>query len=206
MPRWEDPRLLRGGGRYSDDLNRPDQAYGYVLRSPTLTRKYCRSIPRQRECRRSARCLDRRRLCCVWAWQYSLRRAAAKPDGSPMFLPPNAACVPAPLKWSATRVLGGRRNRKAGTGRCGTDNRRLRRAKSHHQHAHALDTDAGTVWDEAQITFVSSSSLATRTRPKRPSQTRTTLPARHQYQPRFCRADGTRACIGEYDDSTNDTP
>ncbi len=34
VPRWEDPRLLRGGGRYSDDLNRPGQAHGHVLRSP----------------------------------------------------------------------------------------------------------------------------------------------------------------------------
>ncbi|MEE2688824.1 MAG: xanthine dehydrogenase family protein molybdopterin-binding subunit [Pseudomonadota bacterium] len=34
VPRWEDPRLLRGGGRYSDDLNRPGQVYGYVVRSP----------------------------------------------------------------------------------------------------------------------------------------------------------------------------
>ena len=34
VPRWEDPRLLRGGGRYSDDLNRPGQAYGCVVRSP----------------------------------------------------------------------------------------------------------------------------------------------------------------------------
>jgi carbon-monoxide dehydrogenase large subunit len=34
IPRWEDPRLLRGGGLYSDDLNRPGQAYGYVVRSP----------------------------------------------------------------------------------------------------------------------------------------------------------------------------
>jgi len=34
IPRWEDPRLLRGGGQYSDDLNRPGQAYGYVVRSP----------------------------------------------------------------------------------------------------------------------------------------------------------------------------
>ncbi len=33
IPRWEDPRLLRGGGRYTDDLNRPDQTYGHVLRS-----------------------------------------------------------------------------------------------------------------------------------------------------------------------------
>jgi len=34
VPRWEDPRLLRGGGQYTDDLNRPGQARGYVLRSP----------------------------------------------------------------------------------------------------------------------------------------------------------------------------
>ena len=34
IPRWEDSRLLRGGGLYSDDLNRPGQAYGYVVRSP----------------------------------------------------------------------------------------------------------------------------------------------------------------------------
>ena len=33
VPRWEDPRLLRGGGRYSDDLNKSNQAFGYVLRS-----------------------------------------------------------------------------------------------------------------------------------------------------------------------------
>ena len=34
VPRWEDSRLLRGGGRYSDDLNRAGQVYGYVVRSP----------------------------------------------------------------------------------------------------------------------------------------------------------------------------
>lgn len=34
VPRSEDPRLLRGGGRYADDRNLPGQAYGYVLRSP----------------------------------------------------------------------------------------------------------------------------------------------------------------------------
>lgn len=34
VPRFEDPRLLRGGGQYTDDLNRPGQARGYVLRSP----------------------------------------------------------------------------------------------------------------------------------------------------------------------------
>jgi aerobic carbon-monoxide dehydrogenase large subunit len=34
VSRFEDPRLLRGGGRYIDDVNVPGQAYAYLLRSP----------------------------------------------------------------------------------------------------------------------------------------------------------------------------
>jgi aerobic carbon-monoxide dehydrogenase large subunit len=34
VSRFEDPRLLRGGGRYVDDITLPRMAYGYVLRSP----------------------------------------------------------------------------------------------------------------------------------------------------------------------------
>jgi carbon-monoxide dehydrogenase large subunit len=34
VPRFEDPRLLRGGGRYVDDMVLPRQVYGHVLRSP----------------------------------------------------------------------------------------------------------------------------------------------------------------------------
>src|SRR6185295_8922693 len=34
VARFEDPRLLRGGGRYVDDMVLPRQAYGHVLRSP----------------------------------------------------------------------------------------------------------------------------------------------------------------------------
>ncbi len=32
VSRKEDPVLLRGEGRYTDDLNRPDQLYGVVVR------------------------------------------------------------------------------------------------------------------------------------------------------------------------------
>src|SRR5918996_2488764 len=32
--RTEDPVLLRGEGRYTDDLNEPGQAYAWVMRSP----------------------------------------------------------------------------------------------------------------------------------------------------------------------------
>ena len=34
VPRFEDPRLLRGGGRYVDDIVLPGMAFGHVLRSP----------------------------------------------------------------------------------------------------------------------------------------------------------------------------
>ena len=33
VSRKEDPVLLRGEGRYSDDLNRPGQLYGVMVRS-----------------------------------------------------------------------------------------------------------------------------------------------------------------------------
>src|SRR5688572_4843991 len=34
VQRIEDPLLLRGEGRYTDDLNEPGQAYAYIVRSP----------------------------------------------------------------------------------------------------------------------------------------------------------------------------
>src|SRR5581483_11752604 len=34
VPRFEDPRLITGGGRYVDDIVLPGMAFGYVLRSP----------------------------------------------------------------------------------------------------------------------------------------------------------------------------
>jgi len=34
VPRGEDARLLRGQGRYTDDINLKDQAYAYFVRSP----------------------------------------------------------------------------------------------------------------------------------------------------------------------------
>src|SRR5262245_35857584 len=33
LARAEDPKLLRGQGRYTDDINLPGQAYAYILRS-----------------------------------------------------------------------------------------------------------------------------------------------------------------------------
>jgi carbon-monoxide dehydrogenase large subunit len=40
--RIEDQRFITGTGRYTDDINAPGQAYGYVLRSPTAHAKIAR--------------------------------------------------------------------------------------------------------------------------------------------------------------------
>src|SRR5436190_21852740 len=34
VPRFEDPRLVKGGGRYVGDMVLPGMAFGHVLRSP----------------------------------------------------------------------------------------------------------------------------------------------------------------------------
>ena len=37
--RTEDPRFLRGAGEYVDDVNIPNQTFGYLLRSPHANAK-----------------------------------------------------------------------------------------------------------------------------------------------------------------------
>ena len=102
VPRWEDPRLLRGGGRYSDDIDRPGQAYGYVLRSPHA---HARILSIDTQAARGA--------AGVLAVYTGDDIAAAglghipcavprnRPDGSPMFTPPNAA-----LRTGRVRLVG----------------------------------------------------------------------------------------------------
>ena len=47
VPRFEDPRLLRGGGRYVDDMVLPRMVFGHVLRSPHAHARIARSIRRR---------------------------------------------------------------------------------------------------------------------------------------------------------------
>ncbi len=102
VPRWEDPRLLRGGGRYSDDLNRPGQAYGYVLRSPHA----------HAEIRSIDTAAAAASLGVLAVYTHEDVEAAGlgsipcavprnKADGSPMFTPPNL-----PLRKDRVRLVG----------------------------------------------------------------------------------------------------
>lgn len=45
MKRKEDPRFVRGKGRYVDDVKLPGMLHGAVLRSPSRTPGSCPSTP-----------------------------------------------------------------------------------------------------------------------------------------------------------------
>ena len=102
VPRWEDPRLLRGGGRYSDDLNRPRQVWGHVLRSPHANARIDAVDTAAAEAAPG--------VLGVWTGEDYAASGLGnlpcvvprqKPDGSPMFTPPNA-----PLRLGAVKMVG----------------------------------------------------------------------------------------------------
>ncbi|MEX1083751.1 MAG: xanthine dehydrogenase family protein molybdopterin-binding subunit, partial [Xanthobacteraceae bacterium] len=100
VPRFEDPRLLRGGGRYVADLVLPRTAYGYVLRSPHAHAKI-RSIDIA-----AAKAAPGVLAVLTGAdWEASgfghLPRASQRKraDGSPMYRPPYPALVKDRVRW-----------------------------------------------------------------------------------------------------------
>jgi carbon-monoxide dehydrogenase large subunit len=95
VSRFEDPRLLRGGGRYVDDIALPNMAHGVVLRSPHA---HARIRAIDTAAARSAPGV----LALITAkeWQESgfaanLPRGSGlkKRDGSPMYVPPYPVLV-----------------------------------------------------------------------------------------------------------------
>src|SRR5688572_27829867 len=97
-PREEDKRFLRGQGRYTDDINLPEHACSYMLRSPhahALIRSIDTEAARQApgvlaiytgDDIAAAGLGD---LPCYVAKAVPLKR----PDGQPIFVPPHPALV-----------------------------------------------------------------------------------------------------------------
>ncbi len=95
-PRVEDLRLLRGGGRYTDDINREGQAFGHLLRSPhaharikAIDTTAALAAPGVLAVYTGAdvAAAGLGDLPCFVARMIPLKR----PDGRPMFLPPRPA-------------------------------------------------------------------------------------------------------------------
>ena len=102
VPRWEDPRLLRGGGRYSDDLNRFGQAHGHVLRSPHA---HARIISIDINAATTApgvlAVYTGDDIAAAGLGDIPCAVPRQKPDGSAMFTPPHPA-----LKRDRVRLVG----------------------------------------------------------------------------------------------------
>jgi aerobic carbon-monoxide dehydrogenase large subunit len=105
VPRFEDLRLVRGGGRYVDDMTLPGMAFGFVLRSP-----YAHARIRRLD---TSAALQARGVIAVlthedWvaAGFGDLPTAAGfkRPDGSPMYAPEFPALVRERVRWNGDCV------------------------------------------------------------------------------------------------------
>ena len=90
VSRFEDPRLLRGSGRYQDDLNLPCQAYAVFLRSPHAHARV-RAVD-------TAAAVAMPGVLAVYTGEdvaadglgtMTMRLQRKRPDGSPMFARPH---------------------------------------------------------------------------------------------------------------------
>ena len=100
VPRTEDPRLLRGGGRYVDDVKLPRMAYACVVRSPHAAARI-RSID-ARAANQSPGILA---VLTHDDWKASgfgdlpVGGGQKQRDGSPMFTHPFPALVKDRVRW-----------------------------------------------------------------------------------------------------------
>src|SRR5580704_15151315 len=94
VPRTEDPRLLTGRGRYTDDFTLPRQAQGYVLRSPHAHAKITSIDVRAAQQMPGVLAVL---TGTDWAAEKFGTLGPVMPrkrrDGSPMFVPPRPALV-----------------------------------------------------------------------------------------------------------------
>jgi carbon-monoxide dehydrogenase large subunit len=96
IPRWEDPRLITGGGRYTDDHAVPNMARAYFLRSPhaharlrTIDVKPALKKPGVLAVYTGKDAAALGNLPCRVVEMFPLKRM----DGSPVFHPPRKAIV-----------------------------------------------------------------------------------------------------------------
>ncbi len=96
IPRWEDPRLITGGGRYTDDHAAPNMARAYFLRSPhaharirSIDVKPALKMPGVLAVYTGKDAADLGNLPCRVVEMFPLKRL----DGSPVFHPPRKAIV-----------------------------------------------------------------------------------------------------------------
>ncbi|MEW6449476.1 MAG: xanthine dehydrogenase family protein molybdopterin-binding subunit [Pseudomonadota bacterium] len=94
VPRFEDPRLLRGGGQYVDDIVLPGMAYGHVLRSPHAHAKIKSIDTKAAEAAPGVLCILTGKDWIESGWgDMPVPATHKRRDGSPNYQPPYPALV-----------------------------------------------------------------------------------------------------------------
>ncbi len=101
VTRFEDQRLLRGGGRYADDRQAPGMVFGVVVRSPHA---HARILAVRAEAAKAAPGVLAILTGADWAasgyGDLPVSKSAWKrPDGAPMYRPPYPALVTDRARW-----------------------------------------------------------------------------------------------------------
>src|SRR5438132_6836388 len=100
VSRFEDPRLLRGGGRYVGDIDLAGMAFGYVLRSP-----HAHARIRAIETGRAKAAPGVLAVLTGADWQAAgfgdlpVPSGPKRRDGSPLYRPPYPALVKDRVRW-----------------------------------------------------------------------------------------------------------
>ncbi|MEE2957230.1 MAG: xanthine dehydrogenase family protein molybdopterin-binding subunit [Pseudomonadota bacterium] len=89
IPRSEDPRLLKGGGRYVDDVRLPNTAHAWILRSPFAHANIKSIVTSAAETAPGVLLVLTGKDWVESGWgDLPVASGRKRPDGSPMFVPP----------------------------------------------------------------------------------------------------------------------
>ena len=105
VPRFEDPRLLRGGGWYVDDVALPGMAFGYVLRSPHAHAKIRKLDTAAAKAAPGVLCVLTGEDWAKSGWgDLPVPATHKRRDGSVNFRPPYPALVKDRVRWAGDYV------------------------------------------------------------------------------------------------------
>ena len=100
VSRFEDPRLLRGGGRYVDDIKLPGMAYGVVVRSPHAHAKILSlDVSAAKEAPGVLAVLTAADIKAAGYSDLPVPGGLKKRDGSPMFKPRYPILAETTVRW-----------------------------------------------------------------------------------------------------------
>src|SRR6185437_16706783 len=100
VSRFEDPRLIQGGGRYVDDIKLPGMAYGVVVRSPHAHAKILSlDVSAAKEVPGVLAVLTAADIKAAGYSDLPVPGGLKKRDGSPMFKPRYPILAETTVRW-----------------------------------------------------------------------------------------------------------